>query len=958
MFTIPHTRPKNPFSFFVFIAVLGSLIPSLGCTGSGMKFPFTSPSASASPSASPTPSPSSSADEGASAIAPENSFLISAWRSGSDLRDLVAVYGTQGVASGTTQPGNRIGAFMWSDSNDNIWLFGGWGLDGSSNEDSFNDLWMYNTTTKQWMWVGGSNTQAAAGVYGTKGVANAANIPGARSSGIVWKDSSGTFWLFGGWGYDSAGAVGFLADLWSFDPNTHHWTWISGPDTKDELPVNGTQGVASASSQPGGRWASHGWIDSSDRLWLFGGNNPNSDCNDIWMFNPNTGQWMYKGGENSTAQNGVYGTKGLASGSNWPGSRYGATFWTDSQNLVWMFGGEGNDSSAGGKLLNDLWTFNPNTEQWTWVEGSQTGNVVGTYNSLFQSASTSTPGARSGSIGWIDSDDKLWIFGGYGRDSNNQSGSLNDLWFYDTSVSKWTWAGGQKVQNSAGNFGVMDVAADANTPSARGGNDRLPASVQMQNHIWMYGGIGRDSSGTHGYLSDLWDLQIKTSNTTPVIVAASSLQPGASIALNAYGGSAPYTFSILRGGGSFDSSTHLFTAPVDTASIYVKVEDGVGEVGYALITTTRTSLSLATSSSSTTPGATVTLTASGGSLPYVYSIVSGGGSINSSTGALTLAAVEGTTVARVTDGFGSSADVTITQANLSTYTYDASDQYYVVPNTGVTKLLIKAWGAGGGHGLNGGSGGGGGFASATLTVTPGEVIRVIVGGAANGNVGGIGGTSGTFNGGSGPDEWTWKGGGGGAASVIQSGSTTLLVAGGGGGGGGAMVNNDPTYALISAGGAGGGDNGTAAGTCSDPTDGTGGLGGLSGSNGGTGGGLGSAAVGSGIAGSNGSASGTGGNGGSSTPGDATGGGGGGGYFGGGGGGGGGGCIAAGGGGGGSSFYEASRIASATTPTLTSGSSVTAGNTGDSDYVSGVGRGQLYDASTTSGNGLVVITGIP
>ena len=37
-----------------------------------------------------------------------------------------------------------------------------------------------------------------AGVYGTKGVPAAANVPGARDESISWTDSTGNLWLFGG----------------------------------------------------------------------------------------------------------------------------------------------------------------------------------------------------------------------------------------------------------------------------------------------------------------------------------------------------------------------------------------------------------------------------------------------------------------------------------------------------------------------------------------------------------------------------------------------------------------------------------------------------------------------------------------------------------------------------------------------------------------------------------------
>jgi hypothetical protein len=35
----------------------------------------------------------------------------------------------------------------------------------------------------------------------------------------VWTDSSGNPWLFGGYGYDSHGNLGYLNDLWKYAAN-------------------------------------------------------------------------------------------------------------------------------------------------------------------------------------------------------------------------------------------------------------------------------------------------------------------------------------------------------------------------------------------------------------------------------------------------------------------------------------------------------------------------------------------------------------------------------------------------------------------------------------------------------------------------------------------------------------------------------------------------------------------
>ena len=69
-------------------------------------------------------------------------------------------------------------------------------------------MWKYSNGN--WTWVGGNNIIDASGVYGTQGIPISSNVPGARVSSVIWTDSSGNLWLFGGYGYDSNGNEGNL----------------------------------------------------------------------------------------------------------------------------------------------------------------------------------------------------------------------------------------------------------------------------------------------------------------------------------------------------------------------------------------------------------------------------------------------------------------------------------------------------------------------------------------------------------------------------------------------------------------------------------------------------------------------------------------------------------------------------------------------------------------------------
>ena len=64
------------------------------------------------------------------------------------------------------------------------------------------------------------------------------------------------------------------------------------------------------------------------------------------------------------------------------------------------------------------------------------------------------------------------------------------------------------------------------------------------------------------------------------------------------------------------------------------------------------------------------------------------------------------------------------QITYTTLTPDADKDLTIPPN--LTKMTIKVWGAGGGGGQTS-TGGAGGYTQATVSVTPGDVYRIVVG---------------------------------------------------------------------------------------------------------------------------------------------------------------------------------------------------------------------------------------
>ena len=64
--------------------------------------------------------------------------------------------------------------------------------------------------------------------------------------------------------------------------------------------------------------------------------------NDLWMYNISNAQWTWLSGSNTVEITGVYGSKGIPSPNNYPGSRYGHSMVFDpSVNRIYVFGGYG-----------------------------------------------------------------------------------------------------------------------------------------------------------------------------------------------------------------------------------------------------------------------------------------------------------------------------------------------------------------------------------------------------------------------------------------------------------------------------------------------------------------------------------------------------------------------------------------------------------------------------------------
>jgi hypothetical protein len=280
------------------------------------------------------------------------------------------------------------------------------------------------------------------------------------------------------------------------------WTWMNGDSTANSLGHYGTQGVFDSLNTPPGLYEACEWTDKQGNFWLFGGVGYNqATCySDLWEFNPLINQWAWIKGPGITDQVGVYGSQGIPSSTNNPGSRgWGVLSWVDTAGNLWLFGGLGYDINSTDGYLNDLWKYSIITNEWTWMKGLDTVNNTGIYGTRLISSSLNCPPSRcETSASWTDNTNCLWLFGG----GFVGGGRSSDLWHYNISTNNWTWMKGADTANQPAFYGTKGVSDSTNTPGSRWCYAKWKDN---NNDLWLFAGDGRN---------DLWRYSISLNQWT------------------------------------------------------------------------------------------------------------------------------------------------------------------------------------------------------------------------------------------------------------------------------------------------------------------------------------------------------------------------------------------------------------------------------------------------------------
>jgi uncharacterized delta-60 repeat protein len=144
-----------------------------------------------------------------------------------------------------------------------------------------------------------------------------------------------------------------------------------------------------------------------------------------------------------------------------------------------------------------------------------------------------------------------------------------------------------------------------------------------------------------------------TLNSTSVSIPSSG-----TYSFSGLNGNEPYTYTVITGSGTINSTTGVFTAPVSAGTTIIQITDNIGLTAKAAITTSEI-LAISPVTSTRSINQALSLATTGGIGPYSYQIISGGGYIDSS-GYFIAPNYPCSSIIRVTDIFGHTADATIT----------------------------------------------------------------------------------------------------------------------------------------------------------------------------------------------------------------------------------------------------------------------------------------------------------
>ncbi|MEK7691903.1 MAG: IPT/TIG domain-containing protein, partial [Bdellovibrionota bacterium] len=140
--------------------------------------------------------------------------------------------------------------------------------------------------------------------------------------------------------------------------------------------------------------------------------------------------------------------------------------------------------------------------------------------------------------------------------------------------------------------------------------------------------------------------------------SSTQLAAGNSAALTSAGGMGGNSISILSGIGTLDTTTWYFTASSTPGDVVIRATDSDANTAHATLSVAA-ALAIAPTTVTLSMNKSITFAASAGVPPYSFSLLSGSGSINGTSGSFTSPTTAGTSVVRTVDVMGNYAPASV-----------------------------------------------------------------------------------------------------------------------------------------------------------------------------------------------------------------------------------------------------------------------------------------------------------
>jgi len=312
---------------------------------------------------------------------------------------------------------------------------------------------------------------------------NGLGSPGVRGYHSFTRLPNDSVLLFAGSGdVDSAEPLGGNSNgLWRFDPQANQWYFLSGNKTLNSpgLYTSSGNGYPSARGLPAAAL-----LSNLSLIYFSGLQNTSMYFNDLWRYDTQTNKWYFMNGNSVINSLGSYTT--LAT----PSARYDVSFAVLLNESLIAFGGIGFNASNVTGYLNDLWRYEPLSNQWFFINGNKTLNVLSSYSE------TLMPGGRGGYSMVTLANNTVLLFGGVGTFIAT-NGYTNEMWLYDPSLNIYYFVNGITTPNFLGNNSTVGLGFP--------GSRTTSFTPFLNGSIFLFGGYGFDTSNYYtDYLNDAW----------------------------------------------------------------------------------------------------------------------------------------------------------------------------------------------------------------------------------------------------------------------------------------------------------------------------------------------------------------------------------------------------------------------------------------------------------------------